>query len=105
MTTYTDPPVVITGIMPGLPIRMTLVPPVADWLCRCSHHERAVSRAAVVELTTRVRVDHCPHPADEAAVAKTVDGEVAARKGVPPSALCPDPHPTARSAPGRRDAA
>ncbi|MFJ5732579.1 hypothetical protein [Streptomyces paradoxus] len=38
-------------------------PPVADWLCSCGHHERARGRAAVIELTTRVTVDVCPHTA------------------------------------------
>ncbi|MEU3981433.1 hypothetical protein AB0F77_15195 [Streptomyces sp. NPDC026672] len=52
--------VTISGIMPGLQVRFTH-PPVADWLCRCGHHERAVGRAAVIELTTRVHVGTCPH--------------------------------------------
>ncbi|CDR07332.1 hypothetical protein [Streptomyces iranensis] len=55
--------VTVTGIMPGLHVRMALRPPVADWLCRCGHHERARGRAAVIELTTRVRVGECPHRA------------------------------------------
>jgi hypothetical protein len=52
--------VVISGISPGLQVRFTN-PPVADWLCSCGHHERARGRAAVIELTSRVRVGHCPH--------------------------------------------
>ncbi|WP_246460265.1 hypothetical protein [Streptomyces himalayensis] len=52
--------VTITGIRPGLQVRMTGVP-VADWLCSCGHHERARGRAAVIALTTRVRVGECPH--------------------------------------------
>ncbi|MGX1504632.1 UNVERIFIED_CONTAM: hypothetical protein RKD43_003257 [Streptomyces graminofaciens] len=75
-------PVIITGIMPGLHIRMVTSPPVADWLCRCGHHERAVGRAAVIELTTRVRVWHCPHAADEQTAPATKGAKVAARQGV-----------------------
>ncbi|MFD0315972.1 hypothetical protein [Streptomyces flavalbus] len=58
--------VVINGIWPALHVRFTH-PPVADWLCGCSHHERAVGRAAVIELTTRAHVGTCPHttPAQE----------------------------------------
>lgn len=52
--------VIITGIWPGLQVQFTS-PPVADWLCSCGHHERARGKAAVIELTTRVRVGHCPH--------------------------------------------
>ncbi|MBD0838845.1 hypothetical protein ICC28_09060 [Streptomyces sp. TRM68416] len=52
--------VVITGIGPGLQIQFTH-PPVADWLCSCGHHERARGKAAVIELTTCVRVGQCPH--------------------------------------------
>ncbi|MFE1931361.1 hypothetical protein ACFW95_13500 [Streptomyces sp. NPDC059474] len=55
--------VTVSGIMPGLHVRMALRPPVADWLCRCGHHERAIGRASVIELTTRVRVGECPHRA------------------------------------------
>lgn len=56
-----DPqPVIITGIQPGLQVQFTN-PPVADWLCSCGHHERARGRAAVIRLTTRVRVGTCPH--------------------------------------------
>ncbi|MEU9199478.1 hypothetical protein [Streptomyces sp. NPDC048332] len=56
-----DPDVItVTGIWPGLQIRMTGIPQ-ADWLCHCGHHERARGRTAVIELTTRVRVGHCPH--------------------------------------------
>lgn len=63
--------VVITGITPGLQVRCSH-PPVADWLCSCGHHERARGRAAVIELTTRVTVDVCPH------TAATHEGRVAA---------------------------
>ncbi|MET9423886.1 hypothetical protein ABZY06_24715 [Streptomyces sp. NPDC006540] len=77
-----EQPVVITGIMPGLHIRMDMRPPVADWLCRCGHHERARGRDAVIELTTRVRVWHCPHAADEQTAPATEGVKVAARKGV-----------------------
>jgi len=52
--------VIVTGIWPGLQVQFTS-PPVADWLCSCGHHERARGKAAVIELTTRVRVGHCPH--------------------------------------------
>jgi hypothetical protein len=52
--------VTISGITPGLQVRLTS-PPVADWHCSCGHHERARGRAAVIELTTRVRVGTCPH--------------------------------------------
>ncbi|MEV5363722.1 hypothetical protein AB0L12_13265 [Streptomyces cellulosae] len=56
-----DPqPVTVTGIQPGLQVRFT-EPPVADWLCRCGHYERARGRAAVMKLTARVRVGICPH--------------------------------------------
>ncbi|WP_327689298.1 hypothetical protein [Streptomyces tubercidicus] len=59
--------VTVTGIRPGLDIRGlgrdSL--PVADWLCACGHHERARGRAAVVELTHRVQVGHCPHRTPE----------------------------------------
>jgi hypothetical protein len=54
--------VTITGITPGLQVRLTGTP-VADWLCRCGHHERATGRRAVIELTTRVKVGTCPHTA------------------------------------------
>lgn len=54
--------ITVTGIWPGLQIRMSGSPQ-ADWLCRCGHHERARGRRAVIELTTRVRVGHCPHTA------------------------------------------
>ncbi|WP_333769836.1 hypothetical protein [Streptomyces sp. IBSBF 2435] len=52
--------VTITGILPGLQVHLTGTP-VADWLCRCGHHERATGRAAVIELTIRARVGTCPH--------------------------------------------
>jgi hypothetical protein len=98
-----EQPVVITGIMPGLHIRMVMSPPVADWLCRCGHHERAVGRAAVIELTTRVRVWHCPHAADEQTAPATEGAKVAARKGV---RSVTDLHLPATAAPAdRRNAA
>ncbi|WP_251023460.1 hypothetical protein [Streptomyces sp. ISL-10] len=103
MSAPTEQPVVITGIAPGLHVRFTS-PPVADWLCRCGHHERARGRAAVIELTTRVRVGHCPHAADAADAPTTEGAEVAARQGVL-SALRPDPHPTTAPAADRRTAA
>ncbi|MFI5803579.1 hypothetical protein [Streptomyces sp. NPDC051561] len=96
-------PLIITGIRPGLHVRFTR-PPVADWLCRCGHHERATGRAAVIELTERVNVRHCPHAADETAPPTELGAEVAARQGVL-SALLPDPHPHAAPAAGRRHAA
>ncbi|ROV65130.1 hypothetical protein D3105_29055 [Streptomyces globisporus] len=55
--------VTVTGIRPGLVVRglgRNQIP-AADWLCACGHHERARGRNAVTELTTRARVDHCPH--------------------------------------------
>lgn len=59
-----DPhPITVTGIRPGLTVRglgRNQIP-TADWLCACGHHERARGRSAVTELTTRARVDHCPH--------------------------------------------
>jgi hypothetical protein len=93
MSTRDDHPVIITSIMPGLHIRMDMRSPVADWLCRCGNHERAVGRAAVIELTTRARVWPCPHAADEQTAPATEGAKVAARQGVL-SALRPDPHPT-----------
>ncbi|MFJ9888011.1 hypothetical protein ACIQRW_19380 [Streptomyces sp. NPDC091287] len=55
--------VTVTGIRPGLTVcglgRNQI--PAADWLCACGHHERARGRNAVTDLTTRARVDHCPH--------------------------------------------
>ncbi|MXG24217.1 hypothetical protein GRQ63_00555 [Streptomyces sp. YIM 132580] len=53
----------VTGIRPGLTVRKLgrNEIPVADWLCACGHHEHARGRNAVTELTTRARVDHCPH--------------------------------------------
>ncbi|ASQ96020.1 hypothetical protein CGL27_25825 [Streptomyces sp. 11-1-2] len=58
----------MSGITPGLQIRGLLKRvPIADWLCRCGHHERAVGRTAVIELTTRVRVGECPHRTPAAA--------------------------------------
>ncbi|MFG3410209.1 hypothetical protein [Streptomyces sp. NPDC048142] len=55
--------VTVTGIRPGLTVRglgRNQIP-VADWLCACGHHERARGRERVTEVTTRARVDHCPH--------------------------------------------
>ncbi|MFJ9260475.1 hypothetical protein ACIRP4_09425 [Streptomyces bacillaris] len=55
--------VTVTGIRPGLTVRglgRSQIP-TADWLCVCGHHERARGRDAVTDLTTRARVDHCPH--------------------------------------------
>ncbi|MEU6957556.1 hypothetical protein [Streptomyces sp. NPDC045714] len=55
--------VTVTGIRPGLTVRglgRNQIP-AADWLCACGHHERARGRDRVTELTTRARVDHCPH--------------------------------------------
>ncbi|MGW1434664.1 hypothetical protein ACWD7M_05455 [Streptomyces griseus] len=55
--------VTVTGIRPGLTVRglgRNQIPTV-DWLCACGHHERARGRNAVTDLTTRARVDHCPH--------------------------------------------
>jgi hypothetical protein len=98
-----EPPVIITGIRPGLQVKFTH-PPVADWLCRCGHHERARGRTAVIELTTRVNVNHCPHAANEAAPPPEVGAKVAARQGAL-SILRPDPHPNAAPAAGRRHAA
>ncbi|MGY4907116.1 hypothetical protein [Streptomyces sp. 900116325] len=53
----------MTGIAPGLSVRGLgrNEIPVADWLCTCGHHERARGRNAVTELTTRARVQQCPH--------------------------------------------
>ncbi|MGW1179770.1 hypothetical protein ACWD7Y_01815 [Streptomyces drozdowiczii] len=55
--------VTVTGIQPGLAVRGLGrdQAPVADWLCTCGHHERARGRNAVIDLTTRARVDQCPH--------------------------------------------
>ncbi|WP_406248293.1 hypothetical protein OG944_31560 [Streptomyces anulatus] len=55
--------VTVTGIRPGLTVRglgRNQIP-AADWLCVCGHHERARGRDRVTDLTTRARVDHCPH--------------------------------------------
>ncbi|WP_434744552.1 hypothetical protein [Streptomyces sp. A-14] len=55
--------VTVTGIRPGLTVRglgRNQIP-TADWLCACGHHEHARGRNAVTALTTRTRVDHCPH--------------------------------------------
>ncbi|MEU3225166.1 hypothetical protein ABZ695_18680 [Streptomyces sp. NPDC006976] len=61
--------VTVTGIQPGLSLRglSRYEIPVADWLCACGHFEQARGRKAVTELTTRARVDQCPHAADTAA--------------------------------------
>ncbi|MFE1893631.1 hypothetical protein [Streptomyces microflavus] len=59
-----DPhPITVTGIRPGLSVRGLgrNEIPTADWLCACGHHEHARGRNAVTELTTRARVDYCPH--------------------------------------------
>ncbi|MEU2573407.1 hypothetical protein ACIP3B_05700 [Streptomyces anulatus] len=55
--------VAVTGIRPGLTVRELgrNQIPVADWLCACGHHEQARGRNAVTALTSRARVDHCPH--------------------------------------------
>ncbi|CAO0836026.1 hypothetical protein ACTFBT_20770 [Streptomyces microflavus] len=55
--------VTVAGIRPGLTVRglgRNQIP-TADWLCACGHHERARGRDRVTALTTRARVDHCPH--------------------------------------------
>ncbi|QEV56966.1 hypothetical protein CP981_21255 [Streptomyces platensis] len=59
--------VTVTGIRPGLEIRGLDRGdvPVADWLCSCGWHERARGRKAVIELTARVHVGHCPHRTPE----------------------------------------
>ncbi|MBM9620569.1 hypothetical protein ACFQ60_25175 [Streptomyces zhihengii] len=75
-------PIVVTGIRPGLQVSTDERRPVADWLCRCGHHERAVGKWAVVELTGRVNVQHCPHAADAAPSTTARGAEVAARQGV-----------------------
>jgi hypothetical protein len=59
--------ITVTGIQPGLQIRMA-GGPLADWLCACGHHERARGRKAVADLASRVIVGICPHrtaPAQE----------------------------------------
>ncbi|OII65271.1 hypothetical protein BJP40_17305 [Streptomyces sp. CC53] len=93
-----------TGIRPGLHVRMSLRPPVADWLCRCGHHERAVGKAAVSKLTTRARASHCPHIAHETAAPTAEGGPMgAARMGV---RSVTDLHlPTTAGTPDRRTAA
>ncbi|MFC9005374.1 hypothetical protein [Streptomyces microflavus] len=55
--------ITVTGIRPGLTVRGLgrHQIPTADWLCACGHHEHARGRNAVTDLTTRARVDHCPH--------------------------------------------
>ncbi|MFD9140427.1 hypothetical protein ACIF6H_11475 [Streptomyces microflavus] len=55
--------VTATGVQPGLTVRGLgrYELPAADWLCACGHHERARGRSAVIELTTRARVQQCPH--------------------------------------------
>ncbi|WP_405838411.1 hypothetical protein OG528_12715 [Streptomyces platensis] len=59
--------VTVTGIRPGLIIRGLgrKEIPVADWLCSCGHHERAIGGDAVQELPHRVQVGHCPHRSTE----------------------------------------
>jgi hypothetical protein len=54
----------VTGISPGLSFRLDRRRPVADWLCRCGHHERATGKAAVIRLTARATVGTCPHTTD-----------------------------------------
>ncbi|MEV7107408.1 hypothetical protein [Streptomyces atroolivaceus] len=55
--------VTVTDIEPGLSLRGLDRDqfPVADWLCTCGHHEQARGRRAVIELSTRATVGHCPH--------------------------------------------
>ncbi|MFF3096239.1 hypothetical protein [Streptomyces cyaneofuscatus] len=55
--------VTVTGIRPGLTVRGLgrNEIPAADWLCVCGHHEHARGRDRVTDLTTRARVDYCPH--------------------------------------------
>jgi hypothetical protein len=65
-------PVTVAGILPGLQVRTASIV-VADWLCRCGHHERARGKTAVAALTARVRVGECPH-----AAAPTTEGRQAA---------------------------
>lgn len=69
--------VTITGILPGLQVRLTGTP-AADWLCRCGHHERATGHRAVIELTARVRVGTCPHTTTATATAPTAERRQAA---------------------------
>lgn len=55
--------ITVTGIRPGLTVRglgRNQIP-TADWLCACGHHERARGGGPVTALTSRARVDHCPH--------------------------------------------
>ncbi|MEU4147895.1 hypothetical protein [Streptomyces parvulus] len=52
--------VTVTGLTPGLQISCEGIA-VADWLCACGQHERARGRAAVINLTERVRAGVCPH--------------------------------------------
>ncbi|MFG3381625.1 hypothetical protein [Streptomyces sp. NPDC047999] len=62
---------------------MNARPPVALWTCACGHHERALGKEAVIELTGRVRVGHCPHTADQQTAPAAVGGpRGAARQGV-----------------------
>lgn len=57
-----EQPTVVTGIPAGLTLRgLDDRAPVADWLCSCGHHERATGAAAVIALTARIRIGHCPH--------------------------------------------
>lgn len=65
-----EQPARIEGIPAGLTVRGPDVGgPVADWLCACGHHERATGRRDVEHLVARVRVGHCPHPAEGRAAA------------------------------------
>ncbi|MGW8994376.1 hypothetical protein ACWGRF_31220 [Streptomyces zhihengii] len=96
--------VVVSGIRPGLHVRTDARRPVADWLCRCGHHERAVGKWAVVELTGRVDVQHCPHAADEQTAPATVgEPKGAARQGV--RTVTDLPLPTTAAPADRRTAA
>ncbi|WP_187283150.1 hypothetical protein [Streptomyces sp. t39] len=98
-----EQPVLVTGIRPGLHVRTDAHRPVADWLCRCGHHERAVGRWAVIELTGRVNVQHCPRAADAPPAPATEGAEVAARQGV--RKVTDLPLPTTAAPADRRTAA
>jgi len=57
-----EQPVVIEGIRPGIRTRhLDRGQPVVDWLCACSHHQRATGREAVQQLLATARAGHCPH--------------------------------------------
>ncbi|MFJ4008174.1 hypothetical protein [Streptomyces sp. NPDC090026] len=71
------------NVLPGLHIRMNARPPVALWTCACGHHEHALGKEAVIELTGRVQVGICPHTADQQTAPTALGGpRGAARKGV-----------------------